>query len=168
MLRLAALLRELRPDEVAALLLRLRLSNAQVDETALRAGADGIPSPDADARAFRGWLSGTGPDRLAALARLDLARALADRGLGLGDRVDAVVAAWRRARVIRRGRPPLSVGDLEIDGRGLIALGLKPGPRFGRILDALLEWVIDDPARNTREALAERALELASAEASSG
>jgi len=168
MLRLAALVRELQPAEVAALLLRLRLSNAKVDETALRAGAPAMPSSEADDRAFRRWLSRSGPDRLASLARLDVARACADRELGLGDRVDAVVAAWRRARIIRRARPPLSVGDLELDGRGLMALGLKPGPRFGQVLEALLEWVIEDPTRNTREALSQRALELASEEVSSG
>jgi tRNA nucleotidyltransferase (CCA-adding enzyme) len=78
------------------------------------------------------------------------------------------VASWRRARQVRAAAPPLAVGDLALDGRGLISLGLRPGPGFGRILDALLDWVLDDPGRNTRELLAERALELAESDATLG
>jgi hypothetical protein len=58
----------------------------------------------------------------------------------------------------------LSVGDLALNGRDLIRLGLRPGPRFGRILEALLERVLDDPARNRREWLEAEALALAGAE----
>jgi hypothetical protein len=47
-------------------------------------------------------------------------------------------------------------------------LGLKPGPHFGRILDALLDWVLDDPARNRGDLLEERALELAAEESGRG
>jgi len=164
MLRLAALVRELAPAEVAALLVRLRFSNAQVDETAYRAGAAPLPAPDAEASAFRRWLSRSGPGRLSALARLDLARACAERRLGAADSVDAVVASWRRAKLVRASGAPLAVGELALDGRGLIALGLKPGPHFGRILEALLEWVLDDPSRNEPDTLSSRALELASEE----
>jgi tRNA nucleotidyltransferase (CCA-adding enzyme) len=55
------------------------------------------------------------------------------------------------------------VEELALDGRGLIALGLEPGPEFGRILDDLLDWVLEDPSRNGRAALSERALRLAGA-----
>jgi tRNA nucleotidyltransferase (CCA-adding enzyme) len=167
-LRLAALLREVEAEEAAALLLRLRLSNAQVDEVAFRIAAPALPSSAVDDRAFRRWLSAAGPGRLAALARLDLARTVAERRLGGDDRAADVVASWRRAREVRATRPPLAVGDLALDGRGLMALGLEPGPGFGRILDGLLDWVLDDPARNRRELLEARALELAAEESTDG
>jgi tRNA nucleotidyltransferase (CCA-adding enzyme) len=168
MLRLAALVRELAPADVVAMLMRVRFSNAQVDETAHRAAAAPLPAPDADDRAFRRWLSASGPKRLAALARLDLARALVERRLFVRDRVDAVVTSWRRAKAVRAEQPPLDVGALELDGRGLIGLGLKPSPHFGRILEALLDWVLDDPSRNRRDLLAARALELAAEESPRG
>ena len=168
MLRVAALVRELAPAHVAAMLLRLRFSNAHVDETAHRAGAAPLPGPDVDDRSFRRWLSASGPQRLAALARLDLARALAERRLFMRDSVDALVTSWRRARAVRAEGPALDLGALELDGRGLIRLGLKPGPHFGRILDALLDWVLDDPSRNRQDLLAARALELAAGEPSGG
>jgi tRNA nucleotidyltransferase (CCA-adding enzyme) len=69
---------------------------------------------------------------------------------------------------VRAERPPLDVGALELDGRELIRLGLKPGPHFGHILDALLDWVLDDPSRNRHDLLAARALELAAGEPSGG
>jgi tRNA nucleotidyltransferase (CCA-adding enzyme) len=48
----------------------------------------------------------------------------------------------------------LDRGDLAVDGDDLIAeLGLTPGPAIGRILDALLERVMSDPALNDRPTL---------------
>jgi hypothetical protein len=35
-------------------------------------------------------------------------------------------------------------------------LGLPPGPEVRRVLEALLEEALDDPARNVRERLLER------------
>jgi tRNA nucleotidyltransferase (CCA-adding enzyme) len=166
LMRLAALLKDVPPEGAAALLLRLRFSNAQCDETAYRAAAPPLPDPDAEASAFRRWLSAAGPRRLSAVARLDLARAVAERRLGLGDRVLGVVSSWYTAKKVLAEAPPLSLGDLQLDGRGLISLGLTPGPHFGRILEALLDWVLEDPARNRRELLEARALELAAAEVS--
>ena len=146
--RLAALLRPVERDDAARLLLRMRLSNAQVDETALRASAARLPAANADDAAFRRWLSREGPGRVSALARLEVAEARTGRGSPAGE-----VASWRSARRVRAARPPLAVGDLDSDGRDLMRLGLRPGPQFGQILERLLEWVLDDPTRNRAEAL---------------
>jgi tRNA nucleotidyltransferase (CCA-adding enzyme) len=56
------------------------------------------------------------------------------------------------------------VADLALDGRDLIGLGLRPGPRFGEILEALLRWVLDDPVRNDPELLLREARRLAGEE----
>ena len=51
-------------------------------------------------------------------------------------------------------RDPISVGQLKIDGEFMIKeLGIKPGPRMGYILHALLEEVLEDPTKNTIEFL---------------
>lgn len=58
-------------------------------------------------------------------------------------------------------RDPISVGQLAIDGAILMnELGMKPGPRMGWILHALLEEVLDDPKKNSREYLDKRVGEL--------
>lgn len=48
---------------------------------------------------------------------------------------------------------PLRIGDLVVNGRDLQRLGFQPGPHMGHILQALLHYVLDDPSRNTRDAL---------------
>jgi tRNA nucleotidyltransferase/poly(A) polymerase len=55
---------------------------------------------------------------------------------------------------------PHRLRDLAVDGDDLIQAGFEPGPQLGRILDELLDAVVDDPARNTREELLARAKEL--------
>jgi poly(A) polymerase/tRNA nucleotidyltransferase (CCA-adding enzyme) len=58
-------------------------------------------------------------------------------------------------------RDPISVGQLAIDGNTLMnELHMKPGPRMGWTLHALLEEVLDDPTKNTREYLDKRVGEL--------
>jgi tRNA nucleotidyltransferase (CCA-adding enzyme) len=56
---------------------------------------------------------------------------------------------------------PLEVGDLALTGKQLMdALQMPPGPAIGRILGMLLQYVLDDPTVNTREALLARAQTL--------
>ncbi|MEK7572248.1 MAG: CCA tRNA nucleotidyltransferase [Patescibacteria group bacterium] len=50
---------------------------------------------------------------------------------------------------------PISVGQLKINGEDLKDIGIKPGPRMGWILNALLEEVLDDSSKNTKEHLSE-------------
>ncbi len=53
-------------------------------------------------------------------------------------------------------RDPISVSALKIDGEYMIKeLGIKPGPRMGWMLHALLEEVLDAPEKNTVEHLSE-------------
>ena len=57
-------------------------------------------------------------------------------------------------------RDPISVAQLKIDGNYLInELNIKPGPRMGWMLLALLEEVLDDPTKNTVEYLSKRVCE---------
>lgn len=51
---------------------------------------------------------------------------------------------------------PISVGQLKINGEFMMKeLGIVPGPRMGWILNSLLEEVLDDPTKNTKEHLSE-------------
>lgn len=58
-------------------------------------------------------------------------------------------------------RDPIDVKMLKLNGDIMIhEMGMKPGREMGWILHALLEEVLDDPKRNTREYLENRAREL--------
>lgn len=50
-------------------------------------------------------------------------------------------------------RDPVTVGELALSGRDLTALGIPPGREMGQVIAALLDAVLQDPARNTRETL---------------
>jgi tRNA nucleotidyltransferase (CCA-adding enzyme) len=57
--------------------------------------------------------------------------------------------------------PVLDRSKLAIDGNDLMRdLGLRQGPELGRVLDALLERVIDDPTLNEPPTLLLLAREL--------
>ena len=47
----------------------------------------------------------------------------------------------------------LKLKDLALDGKDLIALGMKPGKELGETLQTLFEYVLENPAKNTREDL---------------
>ncbi|HVY73055.1 MAG TPA: HD domain-containing protein [Candidatus Paceibacterota bacterium] len=58
-------------------------------------------------------------------------------------------------------RDPISVGMLAVDGKQAMEIvGEKPGPRVGWYLHALLEEVLDDPTRNTKDYLSQKLLDL--------
>jgi len=101
-----------------------------------------------------------GDARLPELARIWCGQQRVERALGVTQPTDAV-GAWRAFRRELRKAPPLAVSDLAVDGNDLIRAGLRPGPRFGKILDALLERVLEDPSLNRRDGLLAMATELA-------
>ena len=62
-------------------------------------------------------------------------------------------------------RDPVEVADLAVDGDDLRRAGFVPGPLLGKILNGLLDWVLEDPARNVPDRLIARARELRDAQA---
>lgn len=60
----------------------------------------------------------------------------------------------------RERESPHRLGDLAVDGADLIALGYSEGPLLGEALRTLLDEVVEDPARNTKPQLTERARAL--------
>ena len=54
---------------------------------------------------------------------------------------------------IRKRKECLSLKDLAVTGGDLIALGVPAGRELGVLLNELLDIVLDEPARNTREEL---------------
>ena len=58
-------------------------------------------------------------------------------------------------------RDPVSVGMLKIDGKKIMEITkTTPGPKIGFILHALLEEVLDEPTKNTKEYLEDKAIKL--------
>ena len=142
-------------DRAAALMIRLRFSNAEIREVTglLEVGAEPLSVESTDPQ-LRRWLHRAGSERLPAVSRLWLAEARLDR-LRHGKDPAPVVEVLRMLRRVLRERPPLRVEDLALDGRNLVAMGLRPGPVFGTILEHLMDRVLEDPGLNRRELLEE-------------
>jgi tRNA nucleotidyltransferase (CCA-adding enzyme) len=130
-----------------------------VPVSAAMLGANGI----IDDATIRRWAAATGRTRLSLFLRLASARWAALREAGLpAPRLIAVMGTYRRAVRIAY-RDPVELSDLGIDGEDLLREGIARGPALGKILRALLDWVVDDPTRNTRDQLLARARTLAGA-----
>jgi poly(A) polymerase/tRNA nucleotidyltransferase (CCA-adding enzyme) len=64
----------------------------------------------------------------------------------LRDRIDQII----------KEEHALKISDLKVDGQDVMReLSIPPGPRVGKILEGLLERVLEDPALNQREKLLE-------------
>ena len=49
--------------------------------------------------------------------------------------------------------------ELHVTGKDLIRLGMKAGPELGKMLQRLMDTVLEDPEMNDRENLLEQAKE---------
>ena len=68
-------------------------------------------------------------------------------GEGYGETLKTVKAL---AEEIRRAGDPVNLKELAVDGRDLMAAGMKPGPALGKTLNALMEQVLERPECNER------------------
>jgi tRNA nucleotidyltransferase (CCA-adding enzyme) len=129
----------------AAVLRRLRASNAEV---ARAAGIERGPEEPAgsDETAVRRWLSLVGASAPDLVVLWSLRR-------GAKPPWSATVE-----QIKRRG-DPLGRADLAISGSDLQGLGAR-GPEVGRVLAMLLNEVLEDPSRNRKEYLLDRARAL--------
>ena len=135
-------------SDPASLLTRLKCSNRDIDRArVLRDWRDKYPDPKRLSE-VRKWLSRVGEhadDLLALIPGIDQSRIPNPLS-----RLREVVEA------IRAAADPLTLGDLAVKGDDLLAAGVRPGPEIGETLARLLDEVLEDPARNTRDELLRR------------
>ncbi|MBR1638703.1 MAG: HD domain-containing protein [Treponema sp.] len=60
-----------------------------------------------------------------------------------------------RIENVKSEKNALSLKDLAVNGRDLMSIGIPAGKELGRILNGLLECVIEDPLMNTKDKLLE-------------
>jgi len=124
--------------DAAAVLRRLRASNADIDHAAALTAGPGQPSGSSEP-SVRRWLSAVG--------------SAADDLITLWGLRHGGEPAWAATvRAIRRRGDPLTRGDLAVTGHDLTALGVT-GRRVGEVLAMLLDRVLEQPGLNTRDTL---------------
>ena len=125
--------------DAASLLTRLKCSNKDIERgRAITTWRDKYPDPKNPA-GIRRWLSEVGEHADDLLVLLPAPRSL----------LPAVAA-------VRASNAPLAIKDLAVRGDDLIAAGVRPGPDVGERLKQLLDEVLEDPSRNTKEYLLSR------------
>ena len=130
-----------------ATLARLKASRVEVERAAALGALAPAPSGPGEPEVRR-WLATVTPSIARDLLELERLRSGAE-------------PMWAGVvrRVVERGDPVLR-GDLALSGVDLLAEGVAPGPEVGRVLAVLLEFVLEDPKRNTRDALLARLKEV--------
>jgi tRNA nucleotidyltransferase (CCA-adding enzyme) len=160
--RLAALFLDVRASEAKATMSALRFSKHETSwvvaiverwesvSTELAAALTAGAVSDATVRR---WVARLGRTYSGAFLRVAAARWCANRRAGIAAPSDAAVRSLHRRIRASLYRDPIELADLRVGGDDLRRAGIPAGPIYAKILHALLEQVLEDPARNTPDAL---------------
>lgn len=147
-MRWAGLLRREQGETAAAILRDLKMDCDTMDKVKILVSRWRIPI-SAEKPAIRRVMNQIPPDLLDSLLCFQEVFA-AELGEGYRETLKAVKTL---AEEIRRDGDPVNLKELAVDGRDLMAAGMKPGPALGKTLNALMEQVLEQPECNTREYL---------------
>ena len=102
---------------------------------------------------IRRWLNRLGPEAFFQLLEVKRADNMGQAPEKVQDRLAELDEIKAKAEQILAERQCLTLKDLAVDGRDVIAVGVEPGPKVGQVLDGLLAQVLSGEAPNEREAL---------------
>ncbi len=162
LLRMAALLHVLPPEDAMHAVVEIRLPNRLATGVVALSGGrcaldeQGPPGLEGSPAEVRRWIAAVGRER--APLFLDLWRADArHQGARTAKRVDEVRRFRARVAAELRRQPPLSVAELALGGQEVMDLlpGIS-GRQVGEALRLLLDDVLDAPSRNTKSCLSGR------------
>ena len=108
-------------------------------------------------KTIRRWLGRLGPETFFQLLEVKRADILGQAPKKLGSRLDELAEIRARAEQMTAEGQCLTLKELAVNGRDIIAAGARPGPEVGRVLAALLDRVLDEEAPTQRAALLELA-----------
>jgi tRNA nucleotidyltransferase (CCA-adding enzyme) len=145
----------------AGALLRLRYPNALRQRVVRIVRRHMFQPGKGDALRARRFLRRNGDELALDLIDHKHADLLGKRGTGgeppPQEEIDALA---RFGEVVEQERAsPHRLRDLAVGGNDLVQLGFRPGPQLGRVLNELLDAVVEEPVLNTREELLRRARE---------
>jgi tRNA nucleotidyltransferase (CCA-adding enzyme) len=160
--RLAALFLDVAPSDARAAMSALRFSKHEtawvtaIVERWIGTGpeiAGALSAGTVPDVVTRRWLARLGRMHAGGFLRVAQARWGAQRDAGAPAPSDASVRALHRRMRRSLYRDPIELADLRVGGDDLRRAGIPAGPIYAKILHALLEHVLEDPARNTPDAL---------------
>lgn len=106
-------------------------------------------------KSIRKMIYRVGEDIFPLLLEVQRADILAQSEEKQADKLEALDKTGQLFRGIKARQECLSLKGLAVKGGDLIADGIPPGKEIGRILDCLLQQVLENPERNTKDYLIE-------------
>lgn len=113
----------------------------------------GIGNDKITMKSFRRTMSKMGIDYFEPLILLRRADMLGQSDYNREQKEANIKLMQEMYRTILEEDQCLAVKDLNLNGKDLQELGVKPGPDMGKILSGLLDFVLDNPELNTKEQL---------------
>ncbi len=147
-----ALVSEKMSEEI---LKRLRMDNDTMKKVAvlIRYHDHAAVRYKAEDPVIRRLMSSVGPDLYPLLLELMEADLYAKSERLIREQAPCLRHLKERSRVILDRGDCIDLKRLEVNGRDLTEAGVKKGPEVGRMLNRLLEAVLEEPERNNREDL---------------
>ena len=130
----------------------LKFDNRTRERVALLVERHDVQIPDRE-HSIRKWLGRLGPEAFFQLLEVKRADGMGQDLEKVQRRLDELDEIGAKAEQILAERQCLTLKDLVVDGRDVIAAGVEPGPEVGRILDGALGQVLNGEAPNERSAL---------------
>ena len=109
-----------------------------------------IPNRD---RSIRKWLGRLGPETFFQLLEVKRADGMGQSYKLVEDRLIQLKEMKEKAKEIVAQGQCFSLKDLAVNGRDVIAAGVAPGPEVGRVLNKLLDQVLNEETPNKQESL---------------
>lgn len=137
---------------------RLKLSSRQQKEIVTLVEYHDYPL-DPDRKILLRRLGKFGEEGLRDLIEVQKADAAAQAPASAAEKLDSLRTIEGVLEELLNEKPAVRVADLAVTGADLLALGATPGPAVGKLLETLLQQVMDGTVPNEREALLRTAAE---------
>lgn len=135
---------------------RLRFDNKTKEEVlTLVLYHDAVINPDN--RTVKRWMNKIGPEMLNKLMFVRVADVMAQSDIDLGSRRDKALGIKLIMKDILAKQQCFSIKDLAVNGNDILSLNTPEGPVVGKVLNHLLNKVIDNEIANEYDALMEEA-----------
>ncbi len=140
-------------EEMAVRVLRrLKFDNDTIKKVSMLAGLHDKEILQ-DEVSVREWMKRIGREEFAMLLMVKKADVLAQSEYKREEKLERLVGIWSLYDAIMERGDCVDLKDLAVKGADLIALGYEKGPGLGEELNRLLDVVIKDPGKNTKETL---------------
>lgn len=146
---------ELGGEMAKRILRRLKFDNCSIQSICRLVSAHD-DNPPLTERSVRRVITRIGTDAFPALFALKRADILAQSNYQRQEKLEYLDGFQMYYRKIIEAKDCLTLKELAVSGSDLIQAGMAEGPALGETLKELLELVIDDPKKNTKEYLLEQ------------